>query len=317
MSTGDLKTRVGLWARPHIIFMTIAYTFSWLFWIGSWAITRSMNAGDQLINADLVWALFFDGGGTTTIVWLSLLSLVGVWGPMIGGIVATRLDPGTSSGDLRVRVRRVAVGGREYGLVLAILLLIVGPVALIVALTTDMVPNAPSAGTFLVFLFVFFVVQMLTSGTEEIGWRGLPQREAPPREELLGHRLGSWASMGRMALPDRGHHLHPTRYGTRCDPRIARRILDRNRGCSDPPRLVLRAKRERVPQHLHPCDLQHDAVGDGFSVQRLAGSGHRQSGPLGSCDLPEAALRAAAPCPTSSPYELEVGDWSEVGSPTR
>ena len=52
-----------------------------------------------------------------------------------------------------------------------ILLLVTGPAALIVALTTDMVPDAPGVGTVAVFLVVFFVFQMLTSGTEEIGWR--------------------------------------------------------------------------------------------------------------------------------------------------
>ena len=171
-STQSQDQQVGLWERPHIVFMAIAYSFSWLFWIGSWVITRAIDAGDQLINADLVWDLFFDDEGMTTLAWLSLLSLVGVWGPMIGGIAATRIDPATSSEVLWKRVRRVGVGGREYGLALGILVLVSGPAALIVALTTDMVSDAPSVGTVLVFLVVFFVIQMLTSGTEEIGWRG-------------------------------------------------------------------------------------------------------------------------------------------------
>lgn len=152
--------------------MVIAYAFSWLFWIVSWFITQNMDAGDLLFNADLVWALFFGGEASNTVVALSLLSLVGVWGPLIGGIIATRLDPAVSSDDLWKRVRRVGVGARSYGLVLGILLMVAGPAALIVGLTTDMIPNAPSVGTVLVFLVVFFVFQMLTSGTEEIGWRG-------------------------------------------------------------------------------------------------------------------------------------------------
>lgn len=172
MTVLDSNERVGLWARPHVAFVAIAYAFSWLFWIGSWVIARNMEVGDQLFNADLVWELFFEGDGLTAVVWLSLLSLVGVWGPMIGGIVATRLDPAVKSEDLWRRVRRVGVGVRSYGLVLGILAVVAGPAALIVALTTDTVPDAPGIGTVGVFLGVFFVFQMLTSATEEIGWRG-------------------------------------------------------------------------------------------------------------------------------------------------
>ena len=172
MAVLNSEERVGLWVRPHIIYIGVAYAISWVFWIGSLIIAEGMDAGDQLINADLAWDLFFESEASSTIVWLSLLSLLGVSGPMIGGIVATRLDPAVSSDDLWQSVRKVRVGGRTYGLVIGILLLTVGPAALIVALTTDMIPDAPGVGTVLAFLIVYFVFQMLTSGTEEIGWRG-------------------------------------------------------------------------------------------------------------------------------------------------
>ena len=172
MAVLNSEERLGLWVRPHIIYMGVAYAISWVFWIGSLIIAEGMDAGDQLINADLAWDLFFESEASSTIVWLSLLSLLGVYGPMIGGIVATRLDPAVSSDDLWQSVRKVRVGGRTYGLVIGILLLTVGPAALIVALTTDMIPDAPGVGTVLAFLIVYFVFQMLTSGTEEIGWRG-------------------------------------------------------------------------------------------------------------------------------------------------
>jgi membrane protease YdiL (CAAX protease family) len=86
--------------------------------------------------------------------------------------VATRLDPEVSSRDLWARVRAVRVGARWYGLVLGILALVVGPTAVIVALTAEPAPDAPGASKLVVFLVVFFVFQLLTSGTEEIGWRG-------------------------------------------------------------------------------------------------------------------------------------------------
>lgn len=172
MTGSKTGERLGLWERPHIVYLSIAFGFSWVFWLVSWLIGQSADAGDQLFNADLVWGVFFQGEQWTTIVWLSVFSLIGVYGPMIGGIVATRIDAAVSSEDLRQRVGRVGIGLRWYGLVLGILILVAGPAALIVALTTDMIPDAPSGGTVLLFLAVFFVFQMLTSGTEEIGWRG-------------------------------------------------------------------------------------------------------------------------------------------------
>jgi len=116
------EDRARLWERPHVTYLVIAYAFSWLFWIGSWAIAVATDAGDQLFNADLVWALLFEGDASSTVAWLSLLSMVGVWGPMVAGIVATRLDPETSSRDLWRRVRRVGIGWRWYGLALGILI---------------------------------------------------------------------------------------------------------------------------------------------------------------------------------------------------
>ena len=186
--------RIGLWVRPHVTFLATAFAFSWLFWIVSWLITQNMDAGDQLFNADLVWGLFFEDEASTTVVWLSLLSLVGVYGPMIGGIVATRLDPTVSWEELWRKVRRVGVGPRFYGLVLGILLLVAGPAALIVALTAELIPDAPGIGTVLVFLVVFFVFQMLTSGTEEIGWRGY-------LNEKLRHGRDFWDTGWAVGLP--------------------------------------------------------------------------------------------------------------------
>lgn len=188
--TGPLR----VFEKPHLIYLAIAFGVTWPIWIATWLIARSMEAGDQLFNQDLVWNLFFDREATGTVVWLSLLSLLGVFGPMIGGIVATRLDHSVSLSDLRERVGRVQVGVRWYGLVIGILLLVAGPAALIVALTTDMMPDAPGAGQLLGFLAIFFVFQILTSGTEEIGWRGY-------LNEKLRHGRDFWETGWAVGLP--------------------------------------------------------------------------------------------------------------------
>lgn len=194
MSDTRANDRLSIWRRPHLVYLGVAYSISWVFWIATWLVARSVVGGDQLFNTNLVWALFFDGGQLSTIVWFSLLSTVGVYGPMIGGIVATSIDPSQSLEDLRQRVIRVGVGGRWYGLVLGILALVAGPAAIIVSLTAESAPDAPGAGTVFVFVAVFFAFQMLTSGTEEIGWRGY-------LNEKLRHGRDFWDTGWAVGIP--------------------------------------------------------------------------------------------------------------------
>lgn len=193
MTNLEAGGKASVWTRQHITFLVIAYAFSWAFWLAAWVLADGASDGGVLFNADLVWALFFEGEARSVVL-LSLLSLVGVYGPMIGGIVATRLDPTVSSDELARKVRRVGVGGHWYALVVGILLLVAGPAALIVALTTDLVPDAPGIGTVALFLVVFFVFQMLTSGTEEIGWRGY-------LNEKLRHGRDFWDTGWAVGLP--------------------------------------------------------------------------------------------------------------------
>ena len=164
--------RVGLWDRPRLRFLIIAYGVSWLFWVGAWIAAAATDTGDLLFNETLVFDVLFGGNPSGTLVALSLLSLLGVYGPMIAGIVASRSDPAIPPGDLRRRRRRVGVGGRAYGLVALILLLVTVPTFAVTAVIADPADDAPGVGTLLVFLLVFFAVQLVTSGTEEVGWRG-------------------------------------------------------------------------------------------------------------------------------------------------
>ena len=164
--------RAGLWDRPRLRFLIIAYGFSWVFWLGAWIAAAATDTGDLLFNETLVFDVVFGGDPSGTLVALSLLSLVGVYGPLIGGVVASRSDPAIPPGDLRARLLRVGVGGRVYGMVGLILLTVTVPTLAVSAVIADPAADRPGAGTLLLFLLVFFVVQMVTSGTEEVGWRG-------------------------------------------------------------------------------------------------------------------------------------------------
>jgi len=171
---GDLQSgpRAGMWDRPRLRFLIVAYAFSWVFWLGAWIAAVATGTGELLFNEALVFDVLFGGDPSGTLVALSLLSLLGVFGPMIAGLLASRSDPTIPPGDLRERLLRVGVGGHVYGVVALILLLVTVPTFVVTAAIADPAEDAPGVGTLLLFLLVFFVVQLVTSGTEEVGWRG-------------------------------------------------------------------------------------------------------------------------------------------------
>ena len=174
--------RAGLWEGPHVRYLAIAYAFSWVFWVGAWLVGRALGTGDLLFNEDLVWRVLFERDVPSELLAVSVLSLVGVYGPMLGGVLMSRADPRIPAGDLGRRLRRVRVGWGTYATVAAILLLVTIPTFALTAATTQRTTGAPSAGSLALFLLAFFVVQLLTSGTEEIGWRGyLTEKMLPGR----------------------------------------------------------------------------------------------------------------------------------------
>ena len=186
----DRSVRAGLWDTPHVRYVVIAY--AWVFWVGAWIASRTMDSRDVLFNEDLVWDAVVDRQVSTSTLAVSLLSLVGVYGPLVAGVVMSSRDPAIPPGDLRRRVAPVQVGARAYAAVLAILALVTLPALLITATTTERVTDGLSARSIPAFLLVFFAVQLVTSGTEEVGWRGYLT------EKLLPGR-GWWALGGRWA----------------------------------------------------------------------------------------------------------------------
>jgi membrane protease YdiL (CAAX protease family) len=152
--------------------MTIAFAWSWAFWIGAWVIGRALESGDLLINENLVWVPFSDRTVSGQLIWLSLLSLVGVFGPMLAGIVASRRDPSIAIGDLGRRLRRANVDSSQYVIVLGVLSAVTVPALLLTMVIAERSADTPTLGALVAFLAVFFIFQMVTSATEEIGWRG-------------------------------------------------------------------------------------------------------------------------------------------------
>ena len=187
-----------LWERPHVRYVAIAYAWSWIVWIAGWLLARSLDAGDVLYNENLVDRMLFARDVPGDLMVVSALSLVAVWGPMLAGIYVSRLDPSIPDGVLWQRIRRTDVGWVNYRWVLGILVLVTAPALLVSVLAFDQADDAPAIGTLAWFLLVFFVYQMLTSATEEIGWRGylleklLPGRNFWDAGWMLGFVWAGW-----------------------------------------------------------------------------------------------------------------------------
>jgi membrane protease YdiL (CAAX protease family) len=187
-----------LWERPHVRYVAIAYAWSWSVWIAGWLLARSLDAGDVLYNENLVDRMLFARDVPGDLMVVSALSLVAVWGPMLAGIYVSRLDPSIPDGDLWQRIRRTDVGWVDYRWVLGILVLVTAPALLVSVLAFDQADDAPAIGTLAWFLLAFFVYQMLTSATEEIGWRGylleklLPGRNFWDAGWMLGFVWAGW-----------------------------------------------------------------------------------------------------------------------------
>lgn len=161
-----------LWHSHHVRFVAIAFGWSWVLWIGAWLMGRAMGIEEMLFNEEAVWRIVFERDVSSDLLIVSVVTIVAVFGPMIAGLVATRTDPAVSSSDLRASIRRTGVGRSNYLTALAVLAIAVVPPLIINSLTVDRRVDGPGISQLLPFLVVFFVYQMLTSATEEIGWRG-------------------------------------------------------------------------------------------------------------------------------------------------
>lgn len=171
-----------LWHPHHVRFVLIAFAWSWVLWIGAWLLGRARGVEEMLFNEEAVWRIVFERDVSSDMLIVALVSIVAVFGPMIGGFVATRSDPAVSTIDLGARLRRVAVGRWNYLIAAAVLAIAVVPPLVINALTVERRTDGPAISQLLPFLVVFFVYQMLTSATEEIGWRGyLVEKMLPGR----------------------------------------------------------------------------------------------------------------------------------------
>ena len=175
-----------------LVYLLIANGITWLGWIPGLVI--GAQQGYTMPNFDTYAELFKSGFANSQHIFLGIAFQLAVYGPLLGGLVATWMDSGKEGlSNLWQRIARWNIGGRWYLTALGITALLAG---LPVAIFALMVGFTPSKYTLSYVLFVF-IVQLFTSGFgEEPGWRGflLPRLQAHFKGEKAVWVLGLiWA----------------------------------------------------------------------------------------------------------------------------
>lgn len=149
-------------------YLLLANGITWLCWIPG--IVIGAQQGYIMPNFDTNAALLKSGFANAQHLWLGIAFQFGVYGPLIGALVATWMDAGREGlADLWRRMTRWNVGGRWYLTALAITFLISGIPVGIFALTGGFTSSAIA----LSYILFAFLLQLVSSGLgEEPGWRG-------------------------------------------------------------------------------------------------------------------------------------------------
>lgn len=185
--------------KPHpyslAIYLLLANGITWLGWIPGLVI--GARHGHIMPNFTNYADLFATGFANRQHLWLGIAFSMGVYGPLIGALVATWMDDGRAGvADLWQRIIHWQVRWQWYLIALTITLLLTAAPVLIFAATGASTLQASSTMTPRYLLFLF-VIQLFTSGLgEEPGWRGylLPRLQAKWRDEKAIWVLGIiWA----------------------------------------------------------------------------------------------------------------------------
>jgi membrane protease YdiL (CAAX protease family) len=194
-----METKPSHQKRPAslAIYLLLAFGITWLGWIPALVIADSQSYTlptianfNQVLQAGLAdWRH----------VLLSIIFSLAVYGPLVGGIVATRIESGKEGlTDLFQRMINWQVEIKWYAFALGIAIVMPLTPRLIAELAGQMAPQAGDAlGWSLPLLVGVFLWQFVTSGLgEEPGWRGylLPRFQSRHGEQKAIWLLGLvWA----------------------------------------------------------------------------------------------------------------------------
>jgi membrane protease YdiL (CAAX protease family) len=159
-----------------IVYLLLAIGITWLCWLPGLII--GYQQGYMMPNFDTYHLLFESGFENTEHILLAILFFLGVYGPLIAGLVATWMDSGREGlSDLWRRIAKWRIERKWYLYALIITFLLAAVPAAIFGLLGGFTPSSQA----LFYILGLFLAQILRSGLgEEPGWRGflLPRFKA-------------------------------------------------------------------------------------------------------------------------------------------
>lgn len=149
-----------------ILYTVVSYTWSYVLWLI--AIVYALNNNFELVLNESTPEALYSGRYIGTLAKMSLLALLATWGPLIGSLVISVIDK-TFRTEFQSRLKLIT-NPKPYmvavGLFVAIGLFPSIPLLLFNGLTDV------SIMTGLLYFITFFLIQLVSSGFEEFGWRG-------------------------------------------------------------------------------------------------------------------------------------------------
>jgi len=189
------KTRSSWASRNFWWFVALTYLITWAIWVPLEIL--AVQRGYILPNPQTLIELFKTGFQDSLHLALSIL-MVFIAGPLLAAIIVIAFQSGKPGlADLWRRSVLWRIGSRWYLVILAILLVIYLPVA-IVGLVRGPLPTAGQLFAPLVWVVPWFLMTLIGSGLEEPGWRGyaLPTLQksisAKKASLLIGVVWGIW-----------------------------------------------------------------------------------------------------------------------------
>ena len=187
VSSGD---EGGWFGRSSLfLYLLVATAFTSVFWIPT-SIVAASNG--YLMPSPVTFVeLVRDGFKDSTHVLTALIFSVGVYGPLVSGVYFTYRRSGKAGiGELRSRMTRWRVDRKWYLAVLIVPFVIAVP-AMLAGLFSGM-PFQMGSRIPALYLVPFILWQLVTSGLEEVGWRGyaLPELQKRYDADRASWRLG-------------------------------------------------------------------------------------------------------------------------------